>query len=158
MLSANVSNILFGQPGQRTSCAPEIRPMSDSIGMVLHLCSPAQVGEPVVRGISIEMTALHSFGTRTDERLEDQSVDEHVFEATFAKETNPGVGMLSWLDVEPQQVPSVRQDPSDSSARLFIGRALARPDRPVVADSVAGVAWDLAVFNGRIGSRHARLL
>lgn len=74
----NFKNIICGQFGHWVCLALYPCAVAHLIAVVLAACSPREIGYVVVSRIAVDVSALHSFGARSDEHFEHQDVDEYV--------------------------------------------------------------------------------
>ncbi len=84
---ANLFDIYFGKFRFTASLSAIARPVSKLICLIVHMCIPSKVGEPIVARIRIgEMARLHAFRARADESSQNQTMDRFfVFLVIFVE-------------------------------------------------------------------------
>jgi hypothetical protein len=137
--SANEPHFVIRQFGVWESFATCLCAMPFFVGLVLYLGPPCQILQPVVRGISVEVTALRPPGAETDKRFKHKMMNISCITYT---ECNLAM-TTSFLDVELEPFPFA----------TFL-----TPRRAIIADAIAGLDFDVADFGRARLAQHWCLL
>lgn len=149
ILLTNGSDDVVSKLGISMSFTRILGSMNRLVGHVALLGVPSKVLGSVVVFIAIIMTGFHSFGTRTDERLQDKLVEQSI----FVSHTDKMVSALHLLGSLP--LPSITGDTS----LVWTSRLLeASPERAIGSGAITKIAGDDAILNcggrGKIVRRH----
>lgn len=146
-------DFFVGQYGIAMLLATGVGPLGDLVLGVFPGRPIPQVGKSIIGWVAVgEVTALHSPGGWPDERLQNQTVNGTAMSLRVAAESDDVVSEFVQAGVKP--VPDCADEASRPLAYAKASFPPATPYRPIIADTVAGETWNVAVLDGKINVRH----
>jgi hypothetical protein len=147
----NLPHLIVIQFGSPASSSVADSAVNDSVGRVFFKGSPLQIFNPIIGGVTIRIvSANHSLWTRTNERQENELMNEVAFP----------VGGKLYFHVTVSVSARIQSFPfsSNNGTSPFVESATrfsqTRPHAAIVADAVAGESRDVSVLNSRIEFGH----
>jgi len=153
--SSDLTHVSLGQLGAPVSLSASQSSVSPHVSHVLGAGSPAQILNPIVRWVTVKMSAFASGRTRADESRENKPVNEHVSAASSGAEMDLKMP-AAVVDLQSEKAPNDRalccSDTLDASViRDFVGSLEPSdrlPDFDVDSGSNSGDSHDQSVSKG----------
>ncbi len=139
------SDLGICQLALRVSFSFDIRPVASAIFSIFLFSSPSNIGNIVVKSISVVMAALHAFGTRANECQKNKLVSGSVIR--FAISSKRYFSIPRPVNIEAEFVPRIAYERTSAFAPSESFVLPACPHRSIAADTVSGKSWHVTVLD-----------